>query len=337
MVPPRPPIFQGGAGACRFASMGGDNTEERMRILVLGAGAIGGYYGGRLAEGGADVTFLVRPRRAQALAERGLVVRSPLGDVERKVKTVLAGGIRESFDLVLLSCKAYDLDGAIEAITPALGVHGAILPLLNGINHMAVLAGRFGAERVLGGACGIGVVLEPSGEVRHVGSLEWLTFGEVSGERSARCDTLQRIFTASGINATLSDNIMQAMWDKFVMLASLAAASTLTRANVGEMLAAPLGEWLVLESLAECARVAAADGHPATPEALERTRKMLTARGSPFTASMQRDLVAGGATEGDHIIGDLVRRAERRGLENVPLLRIALANLQVHEARRKKV
>ena len=306
-----------------------------MRILVLGAGAIGGYYGGRLAEGGADVTFLVRPRRARVLAERGLVVRSPLGDIERKVKTVLAGEVRESVDLVLLSCKAYDLDSAIDAIAPAVGAHGVVLPLLNGINHMAMLSGRFGAERVLGGACGIGALLEPSGAVRHIGNMEWLTFGEVSGERSARCDALARIFAGTKINATLNDHIIQAMWDKFVMLASLAAASTLTRANIGEMLAAPLGEWLVLESLSECARVATADGHPPTKESLERTRKMLTARGSPFTASMQRDLVAGGATEGDHIIGDLVRRAERRGLD-VPLLRIALANLQVHEARRKK-
>lgn len=306
-----------------------------MRILVLGAGAIGGYYGGRLVEGGADVTFLVRPRRAQLLAERGLVVRSALGDIERKVKTVLAGELREAFDLVLLSSKAYDLDDAIEAIVPAVGPRSAILPLLNGINHMAVLSGRFGAERVLGGACGIGAVLEPSGEIRHVGNMEWLTFGEISGERSARCEAIAKTFAGTKINATLNDNIIQAMWDKFVMLASLAASSTLTRANVGEMLAAPLGEWLVLEALRECQAVAAADGHAPTAEATERTRKMLTTRGSPFTASMQRDLVAGGATEGDHIIGDLVRRAEKRGLD-VPLLRIALANLQVHEARRKK-
>lgn len=306
-----------------------------MRILVLGAGAIGGYYGGRLVEGGVDVTFLVRGRRAAQLAERGLVVRSALGDIERKVKTVDAGRIAEPFDLVLLSCKAYDLDDAIESIIPAVGPRSAILPLLNGINHMAALSGRFGAERVLGGSCGIGAVLEPSGEVRHVGNMEWLTFGEVSGERSARCDDIAETFSRSKINATQSDNIMQAMWDKFVQLASLAAASTLTRANVGEMLTAPLGEWLVLESLKECREVASADGHPPTAAAVERTRKMLTTHGSPFTASMQRDLGAGGRTEGDHIIGDLVRRGEKRGIE-APLLKIALANLQVHEARRKK-
>ncbi len=304
-----------------------------MRILVLGAGAIGGYYGGRLAEGGADVSFLVRPRRARQLAERGLVVRSSLGDIERPVRAVLAEDLRETFDLVLLSCKAYDLDDAITAILPAMGPQSAVLPLLNGINHMAVLSGRFGAARVLGGACGIGAVLEPSGEVRHTGNMEWLTFGELSGERTARCDEIAKGFAATKINATLSDNILQAMWDKFVMLASLATATTLTRANVGEILAAPSGEWLMLEALGECERVATAEGHAPTPASVERTRKMLTTRGSTFTASMMRDLVAGGATEGDHILGDLVRRAERRGLA-VPLLRVAFANLQVHEARR---
>lgn len=306
-----------------------------MRILVLGAGAIGGYYGGRLVEGGADVTFLVRPRRAAQLAERGLVVKSPLGDIERPVKTVLAETLREQYDLVLLACKAYDLDSAIDAILPSVGPRSAILPLLNGIGHMAVLSGRFGAERVLGGACGIGVTLEPSGEIRQVGAMEWLTFGEISGERSARCEAIAAAFAKTKINATLNDDIVQAMWDKFVMLASLAASSTLTRANVGEMLAAPMGEWLVLEALEECRAVATADGHPPSAASVERTRKMLTARGSPFTASMQRDLVAGGPTEGDHIIGDLVRRADKRSLA-VPLLRIALANLQIHEARRKK-
>jgi 2-dehydropantoate 2-reductase len=306
-----------------------------MRILVLGAGAIGGYYGGRLAEGGADVAFLVRPKRAQRLAERGLVVKSALGDIERKVKTVLDGELREPVDIVLLSCKAYDLDSAVEAIAPAMGPHSAVLPLLNGMNHMAVLSGRFGAARVLGGACGIGVTLDAAGVVHHVAPMEWLTFGEVSGERTARCDVLAENFARAKINATLNDNIIQAMWDKFVTFASLATASTLTRANIGEILTAPLGEWLMQEALGECVRVATADGHPPTPDAVERTRKMLATRGSVFTASMQRDLVAGGATEGDHIIGDLVRRGEKRGLD-VRLLRTALANLQVHEARRKK-
>jgi 2-dehydropantoate 2-reductase len=241
--------------------------------------------------------------------------------------------VRETFDVVLLSCKSYDLDSAIAAIAPALGRESAILPLLNGINHMAVLTQRFGAARVLGGACGIGVTLNPAGEVIHAAPMEWLTLGELSNARSARAEAIANALAAAKVNASVSDDIVQAMWEKFVMLASLATATTLTRANIGEVMAAPTGEWLMLESFAECERVASAEGHPPSPAAVERIRKMLTTKGSTFTASMMRDLVAGGTTEGEHIIGDLVRRAEQHGLE-VPVLRVALANLQVHEARR---
>lgn len=305
-----------------------------MRFLVLGAGAIGGYFGGRLAEGGADVTFLVRPRRATQLAERGLVVRSGLGDIERPVRTVLAEELREAFDVVLLSCKAYDLESAMAAVAPAVGPQTAVLPLLNGMNHIAALAGRFGAERILGGVCYIGATLDPAGEVRHVGTLESMVFGELRGDRSARCAALAAAFAEARVKAILSDHIVQELWDKFVMLASLAATTTLTRAVVGEILAAPSGEAFMLDTLAECERVAVAEGHPPTPESLGRTRKLLTQRGSQFAASMMRDLVAGGPTEGDHVIGDLVRRAAARGIAT-PILRVALCNLEAHEARRR--
>ncbi|MBV9519340.1 MAG: 2-dehydropantoate 2-reductase [Hyphomicrobiales bacterium] len=305
-----------------------------MRFLVLGAGAIGGYYGGRLIEGGADVTFLVRERRARQLADHGLVVKSPLGNIACPVKTLLAQEAREPFDVVLLSCKAYDLESAIEAIWPTLGSKGAVLPLLNGLLHMTALTERLGEARVLGGVCYIGVTLDRSGEIMHMGELDRLTFGELSGERTERCEAIAAAFATTRLTATLNDNIMQAMWEKFVMLASLAAATTLTRANVGEIMAAPKGEWLMLSVLGEVECIAAAEGHAPAPEALDRTRKMLTARGSTFSASMMRDMIAGGPTEGNHIIGDLVRRAERHAVP-VPLLRVALANLQVHEARRQ--
>jgi 2-dehydropantoate 2-reductase len=305
-----------------------------MRFLVLGAGAIGGYYGGRLVEGGADVTFLVRERRARQLADHGLVVKSSLANISRPVKTLLAEEVREPFDVVLLSCKAYDLDSAIEAISPALGGQSAVLPLLNGLVHMTVLNERFGASHVLGGACYIAVTLERSGEIVHMGDMDRLTFGEPSGERSQRCEAIAAAFTKTKVTTALNENIIQAMWEKFVMLASLAAATTLTRANVGEIMRAPSGEWLMLSVLSEVERIAAAEGHAPAQEAIERTRKLLTTRGSTFTASMMRDMIAGGRTEGEHIIGDLVQRAERHDLP-AALLRAALANLQVQEARRQ--
>ncbi len=303
-----------------------------MRALVLGAGAIGGYYGGRLAEGGADVTFLVRPRRAKQLAERGLVVRSPLGDIERPVKTVQAEQLGESFDLIILSCKAYDLDSALAAVAPAVGPRSAVLPLLNGLNHLKVMSERLGSDHVLGGTCYIGATLDASGEVRHLGQMEMLQFGEISGARSDRTEAMGELFAAAKVNARRSERIIDAMWEKFVTLAALAAATTLMRGTVGEIMAAPSGEAFMIETLEECQCIAAAEEHPASVEALERTRKMLTQRGSSFAASMMRDLLAGGHTEGEHIIGDLVHRAGRHGIP-APILRVALCNLQVHEAR----
>src|SRR5438034_10175659 len=140
--------------------------NSRMRILVVGAGAIGGYFGGRMLQAGRNITFLVRPRRAKELASAGLVIKSPNGDVTlRNPPTVQADAIRETFDVVLLSCKAFDLDDAIKSFAPAVGPQTAIIPLLNGMRHLDVLDEKFGKDRVLGGLCGIAVTLD---ERRHV-------------------------------------------------------------------------------------------------------------------------------------------------------------------------
>ena len=302
-----------------------------MRILVLGAGAIGGYFGGRLAESGADVAFLVREKRKAELEARGLVVKSTVGDVTVPVQALLARDIARPFDIVLLACKSYDLDGAMAAIAPAVGPESAVLPLLNGVRHVDRLAERFGATRVLGGTCYIGAALE-HGVVRHIGEMQALAFGEISGEASTRMRALDAAFARTKVKATLSPDIVQAMWEKLVMLAALAATTVLTRATVGEIVAAPSGEAFMLAALAECAAVAAAEGHAPGEEALARSRALLTARGSPFAASTMRDLVAGHRTEGDHIVGDLVRRAQHHA-RAVPILQAALAALDVHEAR----
>jgi 2-dehydropantoate 2-reductase len=303
-----------------------------MRILVLGAGAIGGYFGGRLAEGGADVTFLVRGKRKAELDVNGLVVKSAVGDIALPVKTLAEGERAAPFDIVLLSCKSYDLDAAMAAIGPFVGPRSAVVPLLNGLAHIERLAATLGRERVMGGACYIGAVLEPGGVVRHVGDMQALAFGELAGGTSARAAALAADFARTTVTATVAPDIVQAMWEKLVMLAALAASTTLTRATVGEIMAAPSGEHFALAALAECAAVATAEGHAASAASLAQSQALLTARGSPFAASTLRDLVAGRRTEGDHIVGDLVRRARRHGLA-VPILEVALTNLEVHEAK----
>ncbi len=213
-----------------------------MRILVVGAGAIGGYFGGRLLDAGRDVTFLVRERRAAQLAQTGLNMSSPNGDLSiPNPPVVLAKDISKPFDLILLSCKAYDLDGAIESIKTSVGPDTAILPLLNGMHHLDVLETQFGADRVLGGQCVAALTLDADGTVVHLNKLHSITFGERAGGTSARIEAITAQFSGAHFDAIASANILQSMWEKWTFLATLAAGTCLMRAPVGDIIAAPGG------------------------------------------------------------------------------------------------
>jgi 2-dehydropantoate 2-reductase len=306
-----------------------------MRILVVGAGAIGGYFGGRLSQAGCDVTFLVRPKRAAELAAAGLVINSPLGDVTLKnPPTVQAEKLAEKFDVVLLSCKAFDLDDAMESFAPAVGPDTAILPLLNGMRHLESLDAKFGRERVLGGLCAIAVTLNEKREVVHLQPLQSLTFGERDGKMSNRIRAVAEVMEKGNFGSKTSEEIIQEMWEKWVFLASLAASTCLMRASVGVILAAPGGKDFILGMLDECSAIAAAEGHAPRAPYLERIRGMLTAEGSPMTASMFRDIKAGAPVEADHVIGDLVGRADAAKVP-VPKLRTAYTHLKAYEKTRE--
>src|ERR1700710_2345993 len=252
-----------------------------MRVLVVGAGAIGGYFGGRLLQAGNDVTFLVRPKRASELASAGLVIKSPTGDVTLKnPPTVQADKLVEKFDVVLLSCKAFDLEDAIKSFAPAVGPLPGILPLLNGMKHLDVLDAKFGRARVLGGLCAIAVTLNEKREVVHLQPLQSLTFGERDGKSSDRVRTVAEVMEKGNFGSKTSDDIIQEMWEKWVFLASLAACTCLMRASVGNILASPGGSDFVLGMLDESSAVAAAEGHVPSGPFFQRTRGMLTAEGS---------------------------------------------------------
>lgn len=311
-----------------------------MRTLIVGAGATGGYYGARLAEAGADVTFLVRPARAAKLAADGLNVRSPLGDLHLPdpptvTADKLAGAGR--FDLILLSCKAYDLDSAVADLASAVGPDTAILPVLNGMSHLDVLDARFGAERVLGGSCAIAATLAPDGAIRHMSELCSITYGERDGSRSSRIEAVDALMRGLKFQPRLSDVILQEMWEKWVFLATLAGATTLMRAAVGDIVAAPGGTALITALHAECTSVAAASGFEPRAVVAERARAQLTAAGSTFTASMLRDIENRGRIEADHVIGDLIARGERLAPEvPFPLLTAVYTGLKAYEARRAR-
>jgi len=306
-----------------------------VRFLIVGAGALGGYYGGMLLKGGADVTFLVRPARAAQLAERGLVIKRADDEFRTPVKTVTAGANEGPYDVVFVTCKAYDLDVAIDDFAPALSRRGAVLPVLNGINHIARLTDRLGADRVLGGVTFFSVVRTPEGEIRVPGHGSGRTsFGELTGERSARCETIHAAFTAGGLPSTASDRIVTEMWEKFSGFAAAAAIAVLTRARAGEVAAAPAGADFVDAALDESARVTTAEGYPPSTAITDMYRRAFGEIGSNAAPSMLFDIENGRQTEAEHIVGDLVNRADRLGV-NVPILRAALCNLQIYEARRR--
>jgi 2-dehydropantoate 2-reductase len=305
-----------------------------MRILVVGAGAIGGYFGGRMLQAVRDVTFLVRPRRATELADAGLVIKSPIGDVTLKnPPTVQADKLSEKFGVVLLSCKAFDLDDAINSFAPAVGPQTAIIPLLNGMLHLDVLDRKFGPERVLGGLCAIAVTLNDKREVVHLQPMQSLAFGERDGKLSDRVRAVAEAMAIGKFGGVTSEHIVQEMWEKWVFLASLAASTCLMRTSVGNILAVPGGKDFILGMLDECSAVASAEGHAPRAPFLERTRGMLTTEGSQMTASMFRDIQAGAPVEADHVIGDLIARGDAAKVP-VPRLRTAYTHLKAYEKQR---
>jgi 2-dehydropantoate 2-reductase len=305
-----------------------------MRVLVVGAGAIGGYFGGRMLQAGRDITFLVRPRRAAELDSAGLVIKSPNGDVTLKnPPTVQADTLKDKFDVVLLSCKAFDLDDAIKSFAPAVGPQTAIIPLLNGMLHLDVLDGKFGRQHVLGGLCAIAVTLNDKREVVQLMPMQSLSFGERDGEMTGRARAIADVFASGNFGSVLSENVLQDMWEKWVFLASIAASTSLMRAPVGAILAAPGGKDFLLGILDECKAVATAEGYPPRAPFLERTVTMLTAEGSQMTASMFRDIKAGLPVEADHVVGDLIARGDAAKVP-VPRLRTAYTHLKAYEKQR---
>lgn len=310
-----------------------------MRILVVGAGAIGGYFGGRLLEAKRDVTFLVRARRAAELADAGLRIRSRFGDVHiPNPPTVLAENLRETFDLVLLSCKAFDLEGAIASFAPTVGAGTAILPLLNGMRHLDLLDARFGGAHVLGGQCLIGVSLDERREIVHLNDRHELSFGERDGTLSERVHAIRRIMEGARFDAHASTEILQEMWEKWVFIAALAGSTCLMRAAVGDIVASPGGTDFILGLFEEVCGIATAEGFAMREASAARLRATLTASGSTFTASMLRDIERNAPIEADHIVGDLLRRGKRDGASPSAssILRIAYAHLKAYEARRTR-
>jgi 2-dehydropantoate 2-reductase len=306
-----------------------------MRVLVIGAGALGGYFGACLVRAGRDVTFLVRPRRAEQLARDGLRIVSPNGDFAVPAAPVLAGDLHEPFDLILVGVKSYSLDEAMDQFAAAVGPDTAILPILNGIGHLDRLSARFGAEHVLGGMANISAGVDAEGRVIQFFPNHDLVFGEIPGGSSNRTRAIEECFSGAGFSGRASDVVMLDMWEKFVQLGLGAGITCLMRASIGDILAAPGGREAMFQIFGECCAVATASGFTPRPAFIEFDTTLITTVGSPLKWSMLRDIERGSTTEGEHILGDLVARARALGVET-PILNLARTHVAAYEIGRAR-
>jgi 2-dehydropantoate 2-reductase len=301
-----------------------------MRLLVVGAGSTGGYFGGRLVQAGRDVTFLVRPARAAQLRDSGLHIVSPHGDATLHPQLVTAEAITQPFDAVLLTVKGFQLDAALEDIAPAIGPETMIVPVLNGMQHLDIIARRFSPHNLVGGVLKVSTVLDDDGRIVQLAPFQSLAYGELDGSITPRLRALDAFMQGADIGATMSTEIGREMWEKWIMLAALGAITCLMRGTVGEIEACPRGEAFALQLLDEVVAIVKTVGVPPSEAFLTSAREQLTAKGSPLASSMFRDVQRGRPIEAENIIGDLLRRGAKAGIA-APLLSIAYLHLLVYK------
>ena len=311
-----------------------------MRILVIGAGATGGFYGGRLARAGRDVTFLVRERRAAELRRDGLRLRTPEGEDTIAPQLISSAELREAapFDLILLGVKAYTLEAAMEDFAAAVGPETMIVPMQNGLRHLEMMSTRFAPRNVLGGVCRIVATMDPQGAIVQMTHVNQLAYGELDGLLSERIQRVHATLSDAGFEATLEPDILQFMWEKWIMLSALGSICVLGGDNVGAIRAVEdlddVGLRLEMSVIDEATAIAAAWGHPPREAWRRMMHGYLTAQGSSLESSMYRDYKAGNPVEAWQILGDIVRRGRERGVAT-PLLEAAFVRLRTYERNRE--
>jgi 2-dehydropantoate 2-reductase len=301
-----------------------------MKLMFVGAGAVGGYFGGRLVQSGHDVSFLVRANRAGQIGRDGLRISSPLGDYRTTPRYHLLDGIDPDTDVTILSCKAYDLSRTVDELAARLPARSSVLPLLNGLEHYQLLDAVFGAGRILGGLCHIGATLTDDGEIAHGNTLQFFAYGPRSDSQRQVCSALDADIGHTSFSPKLSPNIMWDAWEKYAMLAAYAGVTCLMNASIGEINALPSGLDILLEAFDETSRVAALSGYALRPGFREETIATFADVRSQGTSSMLRDMRAGRRVEADHVLGDMVRRAAAVSVQ-VPILRAAYAAVKRYE------
>lgn len=301
-----------------------------MRILVLGAGGVGGFFGGRLAEKGEDVTFLVRSKRKEQLEEKGLVIRSINGDFSFQPKLITKEDITTPFDVILFSTKAYHLNEAITDLKPFVGENTVIIPVLNGIAHLTLLQKEFDVEKVIGGLCFIETTLNDQGEIVQTSVANRLVFGEIKPQDSERIKLISKTFADTKASFVLSENIVQDMWHKYLFITVMSGVTTLMRAPIGPIRESDGGREFIRNLFEESVQIMKSMGAPVKDNIVQEHMKTIDKISYDMKSSMQRDMEKGSLIEGKYLQGYLLDLAEQFSIDT-PLLGAVHQNLKVYE------
>jgi len=303
-----------------------------MRILIVGAGGVGGYFGARLVQSGADITFLLREARYSKIQKDGLVVETPDETFTVKPKVITKDKLKPEYDLIVLAPKSFDFEDAIHSIAGA-SSKGVFLPFLNGLDHIHQLDDKFGIDRVLGGVAKISATISASGAVKQLTNLHAITVGHRSTGNEAVARNFFSLCEKATFDCQYSENIEQSLWDKWVFLASLAGITTLCRDHVGKICATKWGIESATSMFNESCAIAKANGFSISEAAQKLSLEMLANVHSSHAASMLRDLTQGNKTEHDHVLGQLIERGVTHGVP-CSLLKIAHTHLAVEQGNR---
>ncbi|MGF2614884.1 ketopantoate reductase family protein [Rossellomorea vietnamensis] len=301
-----------------------------MKILVVGAGAVGGYFGGRLAEKGEDVTFLVRENRRSQLEQTGLCIQSVHGNTDLKPKTIVSGDDPVAYDAIILSVKAYHLESAMDSIAPYVGGETMILPLLNGMSHVDKLVGRFGEQRVIGGLCFVESTLDSQGRVVQSSPIHDVVFGERTGGKTERILKLQETLSGTKANFTLSESIVQDMWHKYLFITTLSGVTSLFRAPIGPIRENKTGLSFIKNTLSETSAIMRKLGAPIADDVEAKQLEKLNSMGFEMKSSLQRDMEKKLPIEVDHLYGFLLNEAKKYDIP-AETLQFIYANLKIYE------
>ena len=278
-----------------------------MRIAIMGSGAVGGYFGARLAAGGSEVTFLARGAHLAAMRERGLMVESPLGDVKLpQVKASDDPSTIGPVDLVIVAVKLWDTGQAAEKIAPLVRAGASVVSFQNGVQKDEVLRRVLGEAPVMGGVCYVGASISGPGVIRHIGKMQRLVFGEYDGARSPRAEALLEACRRGGIEADISSDIKRAIWEKFVFLVAMSGATTSMRRSIGPIRENPRTRAFILDLMREVVAVGRATGVELTEDFPDQRLKFADSLPAEMTSSMHNDLERGNRLEVNWLSGSVV-------------------------------